>query len=110
VVDVPDKCNFYVPATVRRGALTLAVSTSGSSPLLARRIRERLELEFDQAYEPYLVLLAELRPRIQQQVPDPVRRKSLWAALLDSDVLDLLRDGQAEAARDVADQLLRDYR
>ena len=46
------------------------------------------------AYEPYLELLGELRPRVQEQVAEPARRKALWESLLDSDVLDLLRDGQ----------------
>ncbi|MEG3070801.1 MAG: bifunctional precorrin-2 dehydrogenase/sirohydrochlorin ferrochelatase [Candidatus Syntrophopropionicum ammoniitolerans] len=46
IVDDPAKCNFYVPAIVRRGALAIAISTCGKSPLLARRIREELELVY----------------------------------------------------------------
>jgi precorrin-2 dehydrogenase/sirohydrochlorin ferrochelatase len=65
VVDYPARCNFHVPATVRRGALTLSVSTGGTSPLLARRIREVLDQQFDGAYEPFLALLGELRPLVQ---------------------------------------------
>jgi precorrin-2 dehydrogenase/sirohydrochlorin ferrochelatase len=75
VVDDPEHCNFYVPATVRRGALSMSVSTGGSSPLLARRIRQSLEQQFDAAYEPYLALLAELRPIVLAKIPDPSRRK-----------------------------------
>ena len=103
IVDDPPRCNFYVPATVRRGALTLAVSTGGNNPLLARRIRRMLEEQFDITYEAYVELLGELRPRVQEQVVEPARRKALWEALLDSDVLDLLRAGQTQAARQRAD-------
>ena len=110
VVDDPSRCNFYVPATVRRGALTLSVSTSGNSPLLARRIRERLEQQFDLAYEPYLELLGELRPRVQKQVAEPDRRKALWESLLDSHILDLLRAGQLGAARQRAEEIVETYR
>jgi precorrin-2 dehydrogenase/sirohydrochlorin ferrochelatase len=110
VVDDPPRCNFYVPATVRRGALTLAVSTSGKSPLLARRIRKRLEEQYDTAYEAYVGLLGELRPRVQEQVAELNRRKALWEALLDSDVLDLLRAGQAQAARQHAETILERFR
>nr|NIV33194.1 bifunctional precorrin-2 dehydrogenase/sirohydrochlorin ferrochelatase [Anaerolineae bacterium] len=98
------------PATVRRGALTLAVSTSGKSPLLARRIRKMLEEEYDTAYEAYVKLLGELRPRVQEQVAELDRRKALWEALLDSDVLDLLRAGQTQAARQRAEAILETFR
>jgi precorrin-2 dehydrogenase/sirohydrochlorin ferrochelatase len=110
VVDDPPRCNFYVPATVRRGALTLAVSTSGKSPLLARRIRKLLEEQYDTAYEAYVELLGELRPRVQEQVAELDRRKALWEALLDSDVLGLLRAGQTQAARQRAETILETFR
>jgi precorrin-2 dehydrogenase/sirohydrochlorin ferrochelatase len=110
VVDDPPKCNFYVPATVRRGDLTLSVSTGGKSPLLARRIREHLEQQFEPAYEPYLALLGELRPRVQEQVVEPARRKALWESLLDSDVLELLRAGQLDAARQRAEGIVETTR
>lgn len=110
VVDDPPRCNFYVPATVRRGALTLSVSTGGHSPLLARRIRKMLEKEFDAAYGPYLALLGELRPRIQEQVVEPARRKALWEALLDSDILELLRAGQPQTAQQRAHAIVNTFR
>jgi precorrin-2 dehydrogenase/sirohydrochlorin ferrochelatase len=109
VVDDPPRCNFYVPATVRRGALTLAVSTGGRSPLLARRIRKMLEQQFDIAYEAYVELLGELRPRVQEHV-EPTRRKALWMSLLDSDILDLLRSGQTQAARQRAETIVDAFR
>jgi precorrin-2 dehydrogenase/sirohydrochlorin ferrochelatase len=109
VVDDPDRCNFYVPATVRRGALAISVSTGGNSPSLARRIREALEQQFDPAYEPYLVLLGDLRPVIRQQVADVTRRKALWKALLDSEILDLLRSGRSEAARQRAAEIVETF-
>lgn len=110
VVDDPARCNFYVPATVRRGALNLAVSTNGNSPLLARRIREMLEQQFDAAYEPFLDLLGELRPRVQEQMVNPARRKALWGSLLDSEVLALFRSGQIEAARQRAEEIVDTFR
>jgi precorrin-2 dehydrogenase/sirohydrochlorin ferrochelatase len=110
VVDDPEHCNFYVPATVRRGALCISVSTGGSSPLLARRIRETLEGQFDAAYEPYLALLAELRPIVQAQISDPVRRKAVWESLLDSELLELLRSGEPANAQQQALGIVEAYR
>jgi siroheme synthase-like protein len=95
---------------VRRGALTLSISTGGHSPLLARRIRQALEAQFDAAYEPYLAMLGELRAPVQAQIPDAARRKRLWQALLDSDVLDLLRQGEVRQARGRAQAIIDSFR
>ncbi|MFZ5915703.1 MAG: precorrin-2 dehydrogenase/sirohydrochlorin ferrochelatase family protein [Chloroflexota bacterium] len=110
VVDDPDRCNFHVPATVRRGALTLSISTGGNSPLLARRIRQVLEAQFDSAYDDYLDLLGGLRPVVQEQIADPARRKQLWSALLDSNILDLLREGDIETARCRVEGIVETFR
>jgi precorrin-2 dehydrogenase/sirohydrochlorin ferrochelatase len=110
VVDDPARCNFYVPATVRRGALTLGISTGGNSPLLARRIRQALEAQFGPAYETYVDLLGDLRPVVQEQIADPARRKQLWAALLDSNILDLLQNGDARAAWQYAEEIIETFR
>ncbi|MGC9333890.1 MAG: precorrin-2 dehydrogenase/sirohydrochlorin ferrochelatase family protein, partial [Anaerolineae bacterium] len=109
VVDDPPHCNFYVPATVRRGALTLSISTAGTSPALARRIRQSLEQQFDAVYARYLALLGRLRPLIQETVPDSQCRKALWEELLDSDILDLLRADAHAAAEARASEILRAY-
>jgi precorrin-2 dehydrogenase/sirohydrochlorin ferrochelatase len=110
VVDDSLRCNFHVPATVRRGALAVSVSTSGNSPLLARRLREMMEEQFDAAYEPYLALLGELRPVVRDQVTDPAQRRVLWQMLLDSEILDLFRSGQPEAARRRAGEIIETVR
>jgi len=110
VVDDPARCNFHMPATIRRGALTLSISTGGNSPALARRIRQTLEQQFATAYEPYVALLGELRPLVQEQMADPVRRKELWETLLDSNILELLRAGESQAAWQRAEEVVKAFR
>lgn len=61
VADEPDLCDFFTSAVVRQGELTIAVSTNGASPFLARRIRERLGEEFGPEYAEALVELRRLR-------------------------------------------------
>src|SRR5580704_6112798 len=50
VVDVPEQCDFYYPAVVRRGDLQIAISTSGQSPSLAQKLRQQLERQFGPGY------------------------------------------------------------
>jgi precorrin-2 dehydrogenase / sirohydrochlorin ferrochelatase len=61
VVDVPDLCDFYYPAVVRRGDLQIAVSTAGQSPSLAQKIRQQLEKQFGPAYAEWVAELGETR-------------------------------------------------
>lgn len=64
VVDVPQRCNFILPATARRGDLTISVSTAGKSPALAKRLRQELEQLFGPEYEILLNILGRLRPQV----------------------------------------------
>ena len=63
VEDIPELCDFHVPAIVRRGDLLLTVSTGGRAPALARRVREWIEQEFGSEWQGRLDRLAESRER-----------------------------------------------
>jgi precorrin-2 dehydrogenase / sirohydrochlorin ferrochelatase len=64
VADEPQHCTFIVPAQVRRGELTVAISTGGASPALASQLRQELQQHFGPEYGPYLDLLQRLRTRL----------------------------------------------
>lgn len=110
VVDDPAHCTFYVPATVRRGDLTVSISTGGQSPALARRLREMLEALLDEAYAPYVELLGALRPLVQQRIADPTRRRRLWEALLDAELLEIVRSGSYSEAKRRAEHIIDTFR
>jgi precorrin-2 dehydrogenase/sirohydrochlorin ferrochelatase len=61
VVDVPQYCDFFYPAVVRRGDLQIAISTSGRSPSLAQKIRKQLEQQFGKRYAEWVQQLGETR-------------------------------------------------
>lgn len=96
VVDVPPLCSFIVPAVVRRGELTVAVSTGGASPAAARRLRERLQDDFGPAWEPYLKLMRALRVKVTAQGRPAEENRPKFFALADSDLFEQV------AARDAA--------
>jgi len=64
VVDDLERCDFYYPAVLRRGRLQIAISTAGSSPALAQRLRRELEHQFSAYYGAWLEELAETRRRL----------------------------------------------
>jgi precorrin-2 dehydrogenase/sirohydrochlorin ferrochelatase len=61
VVDVPEYCDFFYPAVVRRGDLQIAISTAGQSPSLAQKLRKQLERQFGPGYAAWVEQLGETR-------------------------------------------------
>jgi len=106
VVDDPSHSNFIVPAVVRRGEVTVAISTGGDSPALARRLRERLEAEIGPEYGELAALLGELRPDLLARFARGSARLAAALRLVDSDLVDVIRTEGIEAARRHAWELL----
>lgn len=99
IVDDLARCNFIVPSLVRRGDLCLAISTGGKSPALAKRLRERLEAEFGPEYAEFVALLGDLRERVKAKYPETEERKATWYRLVDSDIIELIRQGRDDLVR-----------
>jgi precorrin-2 dehydrogenase/sirohydrochlorin ferrochelatase len=91
VVDVPREGNFIVPALMRRGALTLAISTDGQSPALARKIREELEDRYGEEYADLLHLLGAVRARLLSASKDSRLNKERFERLVRSPLVELVR-------------------
>jgi precorrin-2 dehydrogenase/sirohydrochlorin ferrochelatase len=94
VVDQPELCSFIVPSVMERGDLVIATSTSGTSPALAKRIRQDLEEIFGAEYALALQLLGRLRERLAQQATSAAERQRIFATLVDSPLVDYLRGHQ----------------
>ena len=87
----PAEGAFTLPAVVRRGEFTLAVSTGGASPALARRIREKLEAEYDDRFAEWVRVLAEVRTEVLAKVADEARRRELLDGFAEWGWLERLR-------------------
>jgi precorrin-2 dehydrogenase/sirohydrochlorin ferrochelatase len=88
VVDVPDLCDFFYPAVVRRGDLQIAVSTAGQSPSLAQKIRQQLEKQFGPAYASWVEELGETRKLILDSDLDKERKLELLHSLASREALE----------------------
>lgn len=105
VVDRPPWCNFIVPSILTRGDLTVAVSTGGGSPALARRVRQDLERALGPEYERALEILTRLRRHLQERSLSTVERQRILTGLVASDLLDYLRTPDVAAV----DRLLAEH-
>lgn len=91
VVDAPS--DFILPSVVERGDLVCAVSTSGSSPALAKKIRRDLEQMFGPEYGDFLVLMGNIRKKLLEGGHDPKAHKKIFTALVEKKIPDLIAAG-----------------
>jgi len=87
VADVPCRCNFILPATMRAGDLSISVSTGGRSPAMARFIRKRLEKDFACGYPELTAIMGVLRPFILGLDLDHDQKRDLFSNLIHEDLL-----------------------
>ena len=97
VVDVPELCTFIAPAVVKRGALQIAVSTSGASPAFAARLRRTLEAQFGAEYALTLEVLRAARRRLHADEIDPADRMRRLKDLANSALLESIAVGDVAA-------------
>lgn len=107
VVDDPEACTFLVPSVIRRGELTIAISTGGGSPALAKRLRERLEAIVGPEYEGYVAALRTLRLQAHAAIADPAERQALYRRAVESDLLEHVARGDREAVAACIRDLVR---
>lgn len=97
VVDAPENCDFQVPALVRKGDLTIAVSTNGASPALAAQIRQELDKRYGNEYELLLRLMSLLRKKIcTSPASNCADRKRVFQNILHKDIIDWIREERWE--------------
>jgi siroheme synthase-like protein len=103
VVDVPPLCNFILPAVVRTGPLAIAISTAGSSPALAKRMKREIEGQFGEPYARLAVLLNEVRGWAKGTLATYQERKEFFEGIVggEPDPVALLRSGDEQAVREL---------
>ena len=91
VADRPDLGDFIVPAVVRKGPVVVAVSTSGLLPVLARRLKEEIDLKLSADYLPYARRVGAFRRILIQTVHDPGKKREILRRVCRADVSEVSR-------------------
>ena len=91
VVDVPDLCNFIVPSLVKRGPLTVAISTSGVSPAFSKSVRKELEKIYGPEFSDYLKALKIIRKKAKVTICDKKKRGDFLKAIASEKMIEMIR-------------------
>jgi len=91
VADRPDLGDFIVPAVVRKGPVVVAVSTSGLLPVLARRLKEEIDLKLSADYLPYARRVGAFRRILIETVHDPGKKREILRRVCRADVSEVSR-------------------
>jgi len=106
VADNAKLCSFIFPSVLDRSPVTIAVSTGGASPVLARQLRMKLETMIPSACGRLAGITEEYREKVKQYFPKQEQRKHFWENALKGSFAELVYAGQDSAARKILDESL----
>jgi len=90
-VDQPEDCNFILPSVLKRGELVIAVSTSGRSPALAKKVRESLEKAFGSEYEYLVHMMGQIRKEVLAKKWPTEDNTRIFKEIIASNILDAIK-------------------
>ena len=105
-VDQPEDCNFIVPSIVNRGNLQIAISTSGKSPAMAKKIRKELEGLYGTEYESFLLLMGCIREELLPMGFSQKENGAIFQRIIDAGLLDMITRGDREGAERMLSEVL----
>ncbi len=98
VVDQPELSSVIFPSIIERAPVTVAISTAGRAPVLARLLRAKIETLIPAYYGELATLVEQYRGRVKQLLPDTDQRKAFWEKVLSGTVAEHLLIGRTEQA------------
>jgi len=106
VIDQTDLCSFIVPSVVEKGLIKIAISTGGASPSLAGKLRKRIDRLVGEEYETLARILDKIRPLVLSQEGGASEHKRIFDVLIDSQLMDAIKDNDRSLAEDILLQAL----
>jgi uroporphyrin-III C-methyltransferase/precorrin-2 dehydrogenase/sirohydrochlorin ferrochelatase len=107
-VDRPQLCDFFTPALVNRAPLAVAIGTEGAGPVLAQKVRARIEAMLPPSTGALAALAASLRDVAERLLPKGAPRRAFWERFFDGSPARALERGEHALARAEAERLLND--
>ena len=98
VVDQPELCTYITPAIIDRSTMLIALSSSGSSPILVRMLREQIEKTLPQGYGKLADFSYKFRDHVKARVKGLRNRRSFWESILKGPIGQAVLDGQQQKA------------
>jgi uroporphyrin-III C-methyltransferase/precorrin-2 dehydrogenase/sirohydrochlorin ferrochelatase len=111
VVDKPSLCSFIVPSIVDRSPVVIAISSGGTSPVLTRKLKEKIEVLVPAAYGRLALLLGKYRGQVKTMITEGKRRTRFWEALLSGPLSEMVFAGREDDGKRYIEQhlALADY-
>ena len=106
VADTPELCSFIMPAIVDRSPVQIAISSGGTTPLLARQLRAQIETLIPHGYGQLATLMGEFRKRVKSRFANRVERRRFWERVVHGPIAELVFGGQLRSARSDIERLL----
>ena len=106
VVDDQPKCGFIFPSIVDRNPITIAISSAGTAPVLARRLREKLETLIPQHIGPLAQLVGSFRDKVKARFNHFSDRRQFWESVFDSSVVSEVQAGNGSRAQALLNDML----
>ena len=109
VVDQPEICDFIFPSILERGDITVAVSTGGASPVLARVLRTKLETMVPGSYGKLAEIVSANRIKVREKMKRFSSNKIFWEKMLNGKFLELVLSGKTDEAKSFLDEQIDNF-
>lgn len=109
VVDQPEICDFIFPSILERGDITVAVSTGGASPVLARVLRTKLETMVPGSYGKLAEIVSANRIKVREKMKRFSSNKIFWEKMLNGKFLELVLSGKTDEAKTFLDEQIENF-